>query len=260
MNSVDANVFTAHFKQFLKTHSLSEQDQLLIEYVVHFVEKGVNPVSSLTQQSIDRFYELTSVNLNKTNIEGLVISESQKLFDETTEPVQLTFDQIILAISSTFNAQETTACVHYSMSVNTSSDYAYANIVDQPTCSHPNPPHSSTCPYSVHQVKCPYFTPDIKEETFVIENVSYRIVYQRTVQAMMNIHIYDDVNLVAKLTYYIDKYRENSSQQIRDEISSIITEHHSNSYMSDTSSLSSKFLQNEEEKSNSSSYISSLVS
>lgn len=261
-DEIEPNVFISHFKSYIKNNALSEEHSALISFVVELVEANYHPCSLMSKPALQTFKEITSIDLTVIKLKGISISEestisSSEISKKKTPP---SLESLIASITQNFNSQETTACVHYSYSLNASKNYAYANNVDHPTCSHPSPPHSSTCPYSLKQMKCPMFQADVKEETFVIEDYSYKIVYQRTIQAMMNIYIYDQDNLVNKLSYFIDKFRELSSEDINNEISSIINEHHSNSYSSGVKSSNFSFLQSEKEVSSVNSYISSLIS
>lgn len=255
--TIAIDVIIAHLNDKVKSNHYDASDEALIHLTVDCYRKGLNPASILSIEGLARFQELTSLNLFKLKVEGIPDPQPKE------EPKITSFDQIlanILKPNPSYNSDEVTSCVNFSMALNTSSNYAYANNVDDPTCSHPNPPNGTYCQYGLLQSRCPLFTPDVKEETFLVDNHTYKIIYQRTIQATMVIYIYDDVNLVNKLSYFVDQYNALTSDQVKDEISSIIREHHSNMFISSLESQSYNFINSKEEQLPVNSYISSLVS
>lgn len=261
-DGIDLNVFVQHFQNFIDKKILSQEDEALVSLMIELAQAGFNPASTLSTTGILKIKEISSVDLNLIKINGIENNTSNEVVVEAPKQKTPTFDEILSSIisSNTSSLEDKSACAHYSFSLNTSFNYAYANDVDHPTCSHPSPPHSSTCPYGISQHKCPLFKADVREETFVVDDHSYNIIYQRTLQAAMNIYIYDDTNLITKLSYFMDKFRDLSSEDVRHEISSIIKEHHANAHSLNVNNLNYNFLQNEEEINNSNSYISSLLS
>lgn len=254
-------VLSAHIRNLLKDNTYNLDDTKLFTAIVTHIEEGVHPASILSLEAIDRFCELTHLNFSKLIIEGF--NNPSKSLEVTSEPSTKTFsieDLLSNFVKFSDNTDQITACSNYSMSLNSSSNYAYANNVDEPTCSHPTPPHGSSCPYGLMQSRCSTFTPDIKEDIFTVDNHSYKIIYQRTIQAMVNIYIYSELNLINKLSYFIDKYRELTPQQVNDEISSIISEYHSNFHITSLDSQNSSFSNTQEKQISVSSYISSLIS
>lgn len=261
-DGIDLNVFVSHFQKFIDNKLLSEEDEALVSLIIELAQAGFNPASTLSDIGKVKIKEITSVDLNLVKINGIDNNTSNEVVVEAPKQKILTFDEILSSMisSTTSSVQDKSACTHYSFSLNTSSNYAYANDVDHPTCSHPSVPVSSTCHYGISQHKCPLFKADVREETFVVDSHRYNIIYQRTLQAVMNIYIYDDTNLVTKLSYFMDKFRDLSSEDIKNEISLIIKEHHANAHSLNVNSLNYNFLQNDEETNNSNSYISSLIS
>jgi len=260
-SSLTPSVLIAHVTTLLNAKTHDSTDSTLFSFIISYLEKGIHPASVLSPKAIERFAELTDLNFSKLIIEGF--KNPKDSLSVTSEPSSKTFsleELLSNILNLSHNNGQYTACTHYSMALNSSSNYAYANNVNDPTCSHPAPPHGSSCPYGVMQTSCSMFAPDVKEDIFVVDDYSYKIVYQRTLQGMMNVYIYSELNLVNKLSYFIDKYRELTSQQVNDEICSIITEYHSNFYITSPDLQNTSFSNTQEKLVPVNSYISSLLS
>lgn len=260
-SSLSPSVLIGHIKSLLNSVSYDAADTTLFSFIISYLEEGIHPVSTLSPDAIERFSQLTSLDFSKLTIEGFNNPSNSLKVNLQSSAKTISLEELLAnALNVSSNTDQYTACSNYSISLNSSSNYAYANNVDDPTCSHPTPPHGSSCPYGIMQSSCSMFAPDIKEDTFVVDGYSYKIIYQRTIQAMMNVYIYSELNLINKLSYFIDKYRELAPQQVNDEICSIITEYHSNFHITSSDLQNTSFLTAQEKLVPVNSYISSLLS
>lgn len=265
---IKPSVFIAHFTTFLENNEISEDHKTLIELVVACVQGGMHPLNMVSSEAVSVFKQITNIDLSKLTLEGIHTPETKNNVIKKKKKITVNSDPLIdldsifssIAQISSPQSTETTACIHYSCAQNLSSHYAYANEIDSPTCSHKSAPHGLYCPYGISQSKCTSFVPDERTEQFNVDDSSYKIVYTRTIQGMMNVNMFDEQeNHIHTLSYYVNDFNELSQEDIHQEFSSILTDHHLSKNAKDFVATH-EFIKNQELSQSKTSYISTLIS
>jgi hypothetical protein len=195
-STVSKKVVISHFKNFMPKYSQESIEYTLLDAVISLIEANIHPCSSIADNHISYFKEITGIDLHLLCIEGIENNTSPS-FTEVTP----THD---------------TACKNFSCAENISDNYRYANIVPVPTCSHPKNESTIYCGFISKMNVCPLYEPDTKKytEIKVLDSV-YTVNFSRTKNGNILFDIFDqENNLVNQLSFYADVYNSLDKEDI----------------------------------------------
>jgi hypothetical protein len=251
MNTVDPKVYISHCKNLSQNNFFSDDEVLLLELVYSSLNTEIHPASVLSTEALDTLKNLTKLDITRIHFSGIAP------YDPSLKP-QNTLDT---SQDNEGKKIPVSSCVYFSLSHNLSPHYKYANIVDTPTCSHPDSPFGVSCKATIMHTLCPYYSADKEELQYTFEDASYDVLIHRNKNGFIEMFISDSSNnnIVSELSYPSNEFSQFTQQQVNAEISSIISEFHSHRTTNPSSFYVMKSIQENEDKPSSQSYISTLV-
>ena len=253
--TVTRKVLIAHLQSFIADDTpftLSSDQTTIINYVIDCLNKKIHPSTLLTDQAKLSFRKLTNLDIDLLKIADIPLPDNN-------QTIESLFSKLIkVAVVAQTN---TSCCSYFSCAQNLSSNYNYANVVDVPTCSHPDSPYGINCAYFANgQPSCPQYKSDSYNQTYTIDDLTYHVSYSRTIQGSKNVVIKDSSdNTVQELSYPMTEFFEVGYDKLYQEVSSVIKEYHRLLTTSSTGSVDLS-IESSELESSKSSYISTLIS
>lgn len=226
------------------------EGQSLADFAIYFLNKNVNPKDVMGPEAIQSFNKLFKFDFNNytcnDSVDPKTLLESSQQSSPDTPP-------------------SNAICKFYSFGKNLSDNYQFANPADINSCSSDDVP-GIHCTVFFEQRICKFFQPDhsllmthqFEKDDKVYNYTSYKT---RTNMATVVVATYDnDNNLISELSYPISEIPLNFNDSIRSEVSRIVADIHSQSFV-ESIPLSS-LLNNSNQKlvDPSKSYLLSLIS
>jgi hypothetical protein len=228
----------------------------IVDACINCLVNNVHPVNAISSIALNHLKNYTSFDFNEYTCKDSYDSFFTADVTVEEQPVSISLKEFVPS-----NA----CCKYYSFENNISQEYAYANLVNSPTCSNEKI-NTHFCNYSLFQKKCPFYVADHKiftTHTLFKDDKEYSYVsyITRTENSNTNISIYDgQENLLNELVYSYSEIAEIGLEKIKDEITSIVSTIHQSAFIDDNPSfdfIDHTTLLKEIDPSNS--YISSLI-